>query len=278
MSSEAQAVPSVDGNTTPIAGAIQVDDRVVLFEPETGHSWLIHVEPGARKEKGLGIMDPGRLVGLAWGSEFEAAGKQLRAFQPDLPDLISTLRRKAAMILPKDAARLIHGLGVGPGSRVLESGIGTGASCVALAWAVGPTGSVVVQELREDFVEWASKNLERAGLGDRVTSHLGDLTEALAPGIGGPFSAVLLDQPEPWLAIPNCVPVLAPGARVACFCPQVSQMEQVVGAMDAAGFVDIKCLETIEREWLVKERGSRPDHNGLMHTAFLIFGRFVGPS
>ena len=147
---------------------------------------------------------------------------------------------------------------------------------MALAWNVGDAGRVVVQELRDDFAQWATDNLERAGLADRVEVHIGDLTEAAADAVQGPFDAVLLDQPQPWLALPNVVPMLAPGARVACYSPQVGQMEQVARAMTDLGFADVRCLELIQRDWVIKEHGSRPAFDGLGHTAFLVFGRFVG--
>ncbi len=248
-------------------------DRVLLLEPSTGRRWLVFANPGAVKEKGLGVYDPARLLGCEWGEAIEIAGKALVVLQADLPDLVGTLRRKAAIIQAKDASRIVYELGVGPGDRVLESGIGSGATTMALAWAVGETGRVVVQELREDFRDWAMDNVTRAGLGDRVECHLGDLTEGIAPDVQGPFQAVLLDQPEPWLAIPNLGPMLAPGARVVAYCPQVSQMEKTARAMEAAGYVEVHCLEIIERAWEVKEFGSRPSHDGIGHTAFLIFGR-----
>ena len=72
------------------------------------------------------------------------------------------------------------------------------------------------------------------------------------------------------------VPVLAPGATVGAYVPQVSQMEQAVRGLAAAGFVDVRCFELIERGWEVKERGSRPAFDGLGHTGFLVFGRWLG--
>ncbi len=248
-------------------------DRVVLLEPGTGRRWLVFANPGAVKEKGLGVYDPARLIGCAWGDPIEIAGKSLYVLRPDLPDLVGTLRRKAAIIQAKDASRIVYELGVGAGDRVLESGIGSGATTLALAWAVGESGRVVVQELREDFREWAMENVVKAGLGDRVECHIGDLTQGVADAVQGPFQAVLLDQPEPWAAIPNLGSMLAPGARIVCYCPQVSQMEKTVRAMEAAGYVEIQCMEIIERAWEVKEFGSRPSHDGIGHTAFLIFGR-----
>ena len=50
------------------------------------------------------------------------------------------LRRKAQIITPKDASRIAYELGIGPGDRVLESGIGSGAATMALAWNVGHAG------------------------------------------------------------------------------------------------------------------------------------------
>ncbi|HET6399709.1 MAG TPA: hypothetical protein VFH47_09175, partial [Candidatus Thermoplasmatota archaeon] len=44
-------------------------DRLLLFEPATGHRFLLHADGrGARKERGLGVVDPARFVGHAWGT------------------------------------------------------------------------------------------------------------------------------------------------------------------------------------------------------------------
>ncbi len=252
-------------------------DRVLLLEPATGHRFLVHLDgQGARKDRGLGVYDPARLEGETWGNPVQIAGKDLVVLKPTLPDLTATLRRKAQIIQPKDASRIAYELGVGPGDRVLESGIGSGAATMALLHAVAPGGEVVAQELREDFAEWATANVERAGLADGLTVTIGDLTEALADGVKGPFHGCLLDQPQPWDALPNVVPVLAPGATVAAYCPQVSQMEKAAKAMRELGFTSVRCLELIERQWEVKEFGSRPSFDGLGHTAFLVLGRFLG--
>jgi len=259
--------------------AIAAGDRILVLHPETGHRYLLVADgKGARKERGLGVVDPDRFVGLPYGTRLPIGAKQVVLLRPSLADFSATIARKAQIILPKDASRIVFELGVGPGDRVLESGIGSGAATIALAWAVGEAGKVVVQELREDFRDWALENLQRAGVAGRVEAHIGDLTLGLAAGVRGPFRAVLLDQPEPWKAIPHLLPELDAGARVACYTPQVSQMEESVRTMARLGFVDVHALELIERSWEVKERGSRPSFEGLGHTAFLAFGRWVGPA
>ena len=257
--------------------AIAAGDRVVAFEVATGFRHLLVCDGGgARKHKGLGVIDPGRWVGQSWGSRLRVGDKDLVLLRPQLTDLVATLARKAQVILPKDASRILFELGIGPGDRVLESGIGSAGLTIPLCWAVGATGRVVVQELREEFAEWGRANVEKAGLAAALDVHLGDLTQGLASGIRGPFAAAVLDQPEPWLAIPHLVPVLAPGATVACYTPQVSQMEQASKALAGAGFADVRQMELIERQWEVKERGSRPAFEGLGHTGFLVFARWLG--
>ncbi len=251
----------------------QPGDRVLAFEPATGHRWLLLAGQGVLKEKGLGVVDTDRLIDQEPGAEVVYGAKTVRLLRPGLHDLAGTLRRKAQIILPKDASRIVYELGIGPGDRVLESGVGSGAATMALAWQVGDAGRVVVQELREDFAEWAKNNLEKAGLGDRVEIHIGDLTQGVADGIQGPFDGVLLDQPEPWNALPNLWPLLVPGARIACYCPQVSQMEKSHEALRSLGAADIRCMELVQRDWTVKELGSRPSFDGLGHTAFLVFAR-----
>ncbi|MGB0652006.1 MAG: tRNA (adenine-N1)-methyltransferase [Thermoplasmatota archaeon] len=261
---------------------IAAGDRILAFDPANGHRWLLIADGGgARKEKGLGIVDPDRLVGEPWGAALQVGAKHVLLLPPTLPDLGRTLRRKAQIITPKDASRIVYELGLAPGHHVLESGIGSGAATLALLHAVAPGGHVVAQELREDFATWAAKNVARAGMEDALTVALGDLTQGAAEAVTAaaadrPFDACLLDQPEPWLAIPHVAPTLAVGARIVCYTPNVSQMEQTVAALTEAGFIDVRCIEVMERSWKVGERGSRPDFDALGFTAFLTFARWPG--
>lgn len=249
----------------------------LLWQPASGRRLLTTPEPGgARKVPGLGVFDLGRLVDQPWGTRVQAAGAEWVLVRPTPPDLAATVRRKAQIITPKDAARIVQGLGVGSGDRVLESGVGSGAASLALAWAVGAAGRVVAQELRGDFAQVARDNLAAAGLADRVEVHIGDLTQGLADGVEGPFDAALLDQPEPWRALAHVAPALRPGARLACYSPQVNQMERAHRGLVDAGFAAVEAMEIIERRWEVKERGCRPAFEGPTHTGFLVFARWPG--
>ena len=268
-----------ESGKSAVRPAIAKGDRVLAYEAATGERHLLVPDgAGARKHKGLGILDPDRWVGQAWGTRLQVGGKDVVLLRPTLADLTATIARKAQVILPKDASRIVFELGIGEGSRVLESGIGSAGLTIPLCWAVGATGRVVVQELRDEFADWGKANVEKAGLGDRLEVHVGDLTQGVAAGVRGPFYAVVLDQPEPWKALPHLVPTLAAGAMVCCYNPQVSQMEETSRTLVGLGFAAVRQMELIERFWDVKERGSRPAHEGLGHTGFLVFGRWLGPA
>jgi release factor glutamine methyltransferase len=65
--------------------------------------------------------------------------------------------------------------------------VGTGTGCIAVSLAVEvPTARVHATDVSEDALEVARANVERHGVGQRVTLHLGDLlaplTRVIAPG------------------------------------------------------------------------------------------------
>ncbi|MGD9517000.1 O-methyltransferase, partial [Mycolicibacterium sp.] len=63
--------------------------------------------------------------------------------------------------------------------RVLEIGTLAGYSTIALARAVGPDGAVVTLEYEPAHAEVARRNLERAGVSDRVEILVGAALETL---------------------------------------------------------------------------------------------------
>lgn len=250
-------------------GTIAPGDLVALADEE-GNRTLVRAEGGAQKHRGVGILAGERLAGLPWGTRFEHGSKTFRLLRPGIGDLTLGLARKAQIVLPKDASRILFECDVRAGARVVEAGIGSGALTTALAWAVAPTGRVTTYELREDFADWARGNLERAGLADLVEIKLGDVAAGIAER---DVDAVVLDMPNPWDAVPAAAAALRGDGHFCAYTPLVSQMEQTVRALQEAGFHDIRSMEIVERAWVVHERGSRPSHEMLGHTAFLTFAR-----
>jgi protein-L-isoaspartate(D-aspartate) O-methyltransferase len=94
------------------------------------------------------------------------------------------------------------------GLQVLEVGAGSGYHAATIAEQLGPTGHVYTIELVMELVQFARKNLERAGYSDRVTLVHGDgsmgypdrapydriLVTAAAPRVPEPLLAQLAPQ------------------------------------------------------------------------------------
>jgi predicted O-methyltransferase YrrM len=81
-------------------------------------------------------------------------------------------------------------------SRILEIGTLGGYSTISLARALPPDGCVVSLELEPGHAEVARKNIEQAGLQERVRIKVGDATQSLAEIIAmktAPFDFIFLD-------------------------------------------------------------------------------------
>lgn len=243
---------------------------LVALATDEGQRILLRASGAPQKIKGIGILAGERLVGIPWGGTLEHGSQRLRCLRPGIGDLTAGLARKAQIILPKDASRILFECDVRAGARVVEAGIGSGALTSALAWAVAPTGRVHTYELRQDFVEWARRNLEESGLAEHVTITEGDVTKGVAET---EVDAFILDMPNPWDAVPVAKKALRGDGFFCAYTPLVSQVEQTQRALRDAGFAEIRTLEIIERPWVVHEHGSRPAHDLLGHTAFLTFAR-----
>lgn len=246
-------------------------DLVALADDE-GARILIRAAGVAQKVKGIGVFAPEKLAGMPWGARLEHGSKAFRLLRPGIGDLVAGLARKAQIVQPKDAARILFECDVRAGSRVVEAGIGSAALTSALAWAVAPGGRVHTYEMREDFAEWGRRNLEESGLLAHVDITVGDVTQGVKERN---VDAFILDMPNPWDAVATAKAALRGDGHFCAYTPLISQVERTQQALRAAGFFEVRTLEIIERPWVVHEHGSRPAHEILAHTAFLTFARNV---
>lgn len=93
----------------------------------------------------------------------------------------------------RQSARLLYLLTKLTGARrVLEIGTLGGFSTICLARGVGADGTVVTLEYDPRHAEVAARNLDRAGLADRVDIVVGEAL-AILPGLTGVFDLVFID-------------------------------------------------------------------------------------
>jgi len=160
--------------------------------------------------------------------------------------------------------------GIGPGSRVVEAGTGTGALTSAIAHYIKPAGRVYTYELRQEFAKNAQKNLERAGLLDSVELKEGDVTEGIEEK---DLDAVILDMATPWLVVPHAYTALKGSGVLVSFSPTIDQVVKVVEALTDYGFVGVETVETLMRFMQVVRGKTRPQTVMTGHTGYLTFAR-----
>lgn len=251
--------------------AVQQGDIVVLID-ESLRKILVDTGSKTDKIKGIGVIDPKTLIGQYYGEKLTIGSKQFWLLVPSLQDKLQGLHRQAQIILPRDAAQICMNCSIEPGQRVLEAGIGSGSLTIALASAVAPNGTIISYDIREEFIDHAMKNLRQAGLLQYVTTKIKDVTEGIDES---DLDAVILDIPNPWVAVPHAWKALKVGGYLCAYSPLISQVEQTVYAIQQERFIECKTYENIQREMIVSKHGTRPSFEMLGHTGYVTFARKV---
>jgi tRNA (adenine57-N1/adenine58-N1)-methyltransferase len=250
----------------------------VRFIDGKGRHYLDTLAPGGEFHTHKGVVFHDDLLGRPEGILCRSTlGETYTVLRPTYEDTVLLQPRGAQVIYPKDAAHLLVMADVGPGLRVFEAGVGSGALSTALLRA---GCEVVGYELREDFANRARANVADF-LGpealERYHVHLRDAYGGIEAS-HGPFDRMLLDLPEPWRLVPSAEQVLHPGGILAAYTPSTVQVGQLREALATRRWTDQRTLEVLVRTWHVEGQAIRPDHRMVAHTAFLTSARLLAPS
>ncbi|MCD6227781.1 methyltransferase [Candidatus Micrarchaeota archaeon] len=170
------------------------------------------------------------------------------------------------VVLPKDFGVIIAYTGIGKKSVVVEAGGGAGFLTISLA---NVCKRVHAYEKRKDYYDNIKKNIEKSGL-KNIRLKNKDISKGIKEK---DVDAVILDMPESDKIIPLAYDSLKEGGWVIGYLPNVEQMKDFYLECERCGFDGLFAIETITREWVVREKGVRPQHKGLIHTAFIVFAR-----
>jgi tRNA (adenine57-N1/adenine58-N1)-methyltransferase catalytic subunit len=201
-----------------------------------------------------------------------------QVLRPQLDDYVLSMPRGAAVVYPKDAARIVGLADLGAGSRVLEAGVGSGALTCSLLRTVGPTGSVVSVEMREDFADVAIENVCRwfGGFPHSWEVEVGDLAEWDPQA--RKFDAVVLDMLAPWKCLDIAELVLRPGGALVIYVATTTQLSRIVETLRLRSrWSEPRAEESMLRTWHLDGLSVRPDHKMNGHTGFLVSARVMAP-
>ena len=255
-------------------GPFDVGERVLLLDQKR-RRYLVTLAEDGEFHSHAGFVPHADIIGSAEGIVVRSTrGAEYTVLRPTLEDFVLEMPRGAQVIYPKDLAPICMLADIGPGMRVLESGVGSGALSMTMLRA----GALITGvEVREDFANRARANVA-AFLGEEALEaydvRLGDAYEGLPDDIG-PVGRVVLDLPEPWRVAPHAEEVLMPGGILVAYTPSITQAAQTREALKGR-WVESRTLEVLHRGWHVDGQAVRPDHRMVAHTGFLTVGRFLG--
>ena len=250
------------------------DGEVIVLVDKVGRRHRVRLRAGERHSIHSGLIQHDEVIGRPEGIVVTTQlGARLLAVRPTFAEQVTGRRRQTQPIYPKDLGAILIAADLYPGAHVLEAGTGTGALTMAALRAVGERGSVVSYEVREEFLEAATRAIV-----DTLGSVLGNLTLKLGDVYAGieerDMDRVLLDLAEPWQAVPHLKAALRPGGIVFAHCPNVSQVQRFFDCLrEVRGFGMLEAFELLQRGWTVRGRSMRPSHRMVAHTGFLCFAR-----
>ncbi len=248
-------------------------ERIVLLD-QRGRNYLFMLQTAGTYHTHSGTLSHDLLIGHPEGTRAETSGGMIvTAFRPRFADYALKMKRGAQVIYPKDLGPIMTYADIYPGARVLEAGTGSGAMTIALCRAVGDAGRIVSYELREEHHDQAVRNVEGffGKLPDTLELHLAPLSDVGQSG--DRFDRCVLDLPSPWEPLEAIAGVLESGGVLCAYMPTTIQVQQLVLALPAQGFLHIETFEVLRRSWHVTDRSVRPDHRMVGHTGFLTIAR-----
>jgi tRNA (adenine57-N1/adenine58-N1)-methyltransferase catalytic subunit len=270
----------------PTTSIVDAGSLIVIFESFDNLNF-VYATPGEHFRNRNGWFPHDDFIGKPFGSIVRSKDNQGYGFVYLLkptPELWArSLTHRTQIVHELDASMICHFLELRPNMVVCESGTGSGALSHAMLRSIAPHGKLHTYEFNESRAVKAKEEFEKNGV-----SHLVEVAHRDVCGKdekGGGFGlkrqaahAVMLDLPEPWLAVPHAAYVLKPGGRVASYSPCVEQAQRCIAIMKETGFHSIRTLEFRLREHYVdevelwsppKEKRPRLELNELHHLAYV---------
>ena len=250
----------------------QFGERVLIIDSKK-RRYLATLSENGEFHSHSGVITHAQIVGLEEGALIaNSKGSSYSILRPTLEDFVLEMPRGAQVIYPKDLAPICMIADIGPGMRVFETGVGSGAlSMTMLRYGAHITG----YELREDFANRAQSNV-RSFLGAEALERYDVQIRDAYEGIDGKdFDRVVLDLPEPWNVVPHAEKALRKGGLLVAYTPSITQAVQVRQCFGNS-WIEARTMEVLHRTWHIEGMAVRPDHRMVAHTAFLTVARFIG--
>lgn len=247
-------------------------DRALLVDSKR-RRYVFELTENGEFHSHAGFVAHASIIGKPEGIRVESTrGARYIVLRPTLEDFVIEMPRGAQVIYPKDLAPICMLADIGPGVRVLESGVGSGAlSMTMLRYGADVTG----YEIREDFARRARSNVTSflgEAIGARYRVEIRDCYEGIE---SSDYDRVVLDLPEPWRVVRHAEAALRLGGIFVAYTPSITQAAQTRETLTTSRWTEARTLEVLHRTWHIEGQSVRPDHRMVAHTGFLTVARLV---
>lgn len=217
----------------------------------------VRVQAGKSFQSRFGQVQHASVIGRPFGAQIPSTNRRgfVHVLRPT-PELWTlSLPHRTQVVYTPDAAVIASMLRLRPGSRLIEAGTGSGSFSHAALRSILPHGHLYTYEFHETRASVAQAEFEEHGFQpDTLTLTHRDvcvdgfgLEEEEEENVQA--TAVFLDLPAPWLAIPKLAPLLKPdyAVRMCCFSPCMEQVQRTVEEMRQSGWTDVVMVEIQHR-------------------------------
>lgn len=235
---------------------------------ERGKKYVL--KEGKEFQSDLGIIKAEQINSAEVGDELKTHLDHIfKVIKPNVNDFIEIMDRRCSILIQKDIGVVLARTGLGAGDRVVDAGTGAAAIALNFGNVVGETGQVYTYEIREDFAEVASKNIENFGI-----TNIEVKNKDIKDGIDETdVDLVFLDLPKPFEIFEDVYRSLKVGGWLAVYAPYIDQAEIAYRVAKKLGFYNIEIIETLERGLEVRPQGVRPKTRMVGHSGYLVFAR-----
>ena len=259
---------NLDGN------CIQPGDLVLIVGKDHKES-IVRMQAGKEHQSHNGVLQHDHVIGKRWGSTvYTHLHYAYQLLPPSLEQLVRGVRRATQIIYPKDIGYVLMKMNIGPGTKVLEAGTGSGGLTLAMARMVMPGGHIYSYESRPEIQTLAQRNLENVGLANYVTFNIRDIAEGFDER---GMDAVFLDVREPWHFLEHAHTALKGGGFFGSLLPTTNQVSVLLHYLPLHNFGHVDVVEILLRQYKAVPDRLRPFDRMIAHTGYLIFARAILP-
>lgn len=185
---------------------------------------------------------------------------------PTFLDRYRRMERGPQLMMLKDLGYIAAETGMGHESIVGDAGTGTGAAAIYFSRIAKHVHSY---DIEDKHLEIGKRNVATLEV-TNVAFAKHDIYESI-PDLQ--FDVFVLDNPEPWRALPHYTSIKL-GGWIVAYTPTIVQAAQFVDALPKEVQYR-KTTELIERFWHSAGQKIRPSSDSVGHTGFLVFVRRV---